>query len=103
MLDAKAKLPRRVSGLKIIVASGRLTIKAGRSSYASIMILHRDVLQVLLVIPQKSRTFSKIFRFSHLIQFCSSFLESSANDLLERLQLDFRGLRYERLWPPSMA
>src|SRR5271165_3440663 len=39
-LDAKAKFSRRVSGLKIVVASGRLTIKAGRSSYASITILH---------------------------------------------------------------
>src|SRR5271166_2744301 len=39
-LDAKAKFSRRVSGLKIVVASGRLTVKAGRSSYASITILH---------------------------------------------------------------
>src|SRR5271165_1126114 len=39
-LDAKAKFSRRVSGLKIVVASGRLTIKAGRSSYASITNIH---------------------------------------------------------------
>jgi hypothetical protein len=39
-LDPKAKFLHRVSGLKIVVASGRLTIKAGRSSYASITILH---------------------------------------------------------------
>jgi|SRR6516162_5589429 hypothetical protein len=39
-LDAKAKFSRRVFGLKIVVASGRLTIKAGRSSYASITIVH---------------------------------------------------------------
>src|SRR5271165_1005743 len=39
-LDAKAKFPRRVSGLEVVVAPGRLTVKAGRSSYASITILH---------------------------------------------------------------
>jgi hypothetical protein len=38
--------------LKIVVASGRLTIKAGRSSYASITIL-MHVLQVLQHYPAK--------------------------------------------------
>jgi hypothetical protein len=46
-------------------------------------------LQVLRVIPQKSRTFSKIFRFSLFTQFCSSLLLSSANPLLERLFTHF--------------
>src|SRR5271166_1152414 len=51
-IDAKAKFSRCVSGFKIVVASGRLTIKAGRSSYASITIL-MNVLQVLQPYPAK--------------------------------------------------
>jgi len=32
--DAQSKFTRRVSGLEVVVAPGRLTIKAGGSSYA---------------------------------------------------------------------
>jgi hypothetical protein len=38
--DAQSKFTRCVSGLEVIVAPGRLTIKAGGSSYASITIVH---------------------------------------------------------------
>ena len=37
--DAQSKFTRCVSGLEVVVAPGRLTIKAGRSSYASIKIV----------------------------------------------------------------
>jgi hypothetical protein len=72
--DAKAKFSRRVSGLKIVVAPGRLTMKAGRSCYASIAILHGMFCKYCKIIPQKSRTFSKTFRFSRFMQFCSPLL-----------------------------
>ena len=69
------KTPRDLAQtrLEVVVAPGRLTIKAGGSSYASIRIVHWDVLRVLHVIPQKSRTFSKTLKFSRFMQFCSPF------------------------------
>jgi hypothetical protein len=50
----------------LVVVSGRLTIKAGRVQLREYNDPSWDVLQVLRVIPQKSRTFSKTFRFRGL-------------------------------------
>jgi hypothetical protein len=38
--DAQSKFTRCVSGLEVVVAPGRLTVKAGWSGYASITIIH---------------------------------------------------------------
>src|SRR5271166_3172845 len=65
-LDAKAKFSRCVSGLRIVVASGRLTIKAGRCSYASVTILHGMFCKYCALSRNNPALFSKTFRFRGL-------------------------------------
>jgi hypothetical protein len=54
---------RCVSGLKIVVASGRLTIKAGGSSYASITILHGTFCEYYMLSRKNPALFQKPLNF----------------------------------------
>jgi hypothetical protein len=89
-LDVKAKIPRRVSGLKIIVASGRLTIKAGGSSHASVRTVHGMFCEYCMSSRKNPALFRKIFRFSrfYAILFTTSLIacESFARDILTGFQ-----------------